>query len=132
MKWFLGIVLSWSITITTVSIYWGKFALLNHVHNNSKEAQNLKFAEMTARYDVMISAYKKMCFLRDTYDKEIEKLMGQIEIHQANMMKRANSRKILKKALRERNREFGIGGDVGWPKELKKGKKKLSKNKLKP
>ena len=110
MKWFLGIVLSWSITIGVVSSYWGKFALLSHINNDSQITQNKKFAEMSSRYEVMISAYKKMCFIRDTYDKEVAHLMGQVEIHQRNMQKRANSRKILAKALKARNIEYGIGG----------------------
>lgn len=110
MKWFLGIVLSWSITIGVVSSYWGKFALLNHMNDNSQSTQNKQFAEMSSRYEVMISAYKKMCFIRDTYDEEVAHLMGQVEIHQRNMQKKANSRKILAKALRERNIEYGIGG----------------------
>lgn len=114
MKFFLGVILSWSITITVVGSYWGKFALLKHVSSNSQLIQDKQFAEMQARYEVMISAYKKMCFIRDTYDKEVKHLMGQVEIHQRNMQERAKSREILAKALK--GRDFGgVGGDPEIP-----------------
>ena len=128
MKWFLGIALSWAITIGTVTSYWGKFHLIQYVGKKKETVDAKHFAEMSARYEVMISAYKEMCFIRKTYDKEIEKLMGQIEIHRENMKKRANSREILAKALRERNKEFGIGGDdFLYEKPQKKVSKKTSK-----
>ena len=128
MKWILGIVLSWSITVGVVTSYWGKFALLGYVKRNSQEIQDKQFADMSARYEVMISAYKKMCFIRDTYDKEVEHLMGQVEIHQRNLQKRAKSREILAKALKARNIEFGIGGGEDFSEKRKKNSKKRKKS----
>ena len=128
MKFFFGIVLSWSITISVLISFWGKSAIINHVNSSSQVAQNIKFSEMSAKYELMILAYKKMCVIKETYDEEVVHLMQQIEIHQRNMQEKAKSRSILAEALRQRGIEFGIGGSFD---KLRNGKNRGTKRKKK-
>lgn len=125
MRWILGIVLPWAITFSVVTFYWGKIGLLRYIKYDTRIEQERELARVSSRYEVMISAYKKMCFIRNTYDKEVSNLMGQISIHQMNIQKRAKSRAILAKQLRARNIQYGIGGgEVDIPKRKNNSEKR--------